>query len=463
LLLPAVLLCLSAPAQGAELTLKSCGWYDLGRIMQSSDTIRPLPNYNGNWLESYGAHFTVFSDIGAHWEGAVGIGGFQIHTAQGSTQEVRQTKKKFIPLVTQARLSYLASKEEHNPFRLTFGYFPYLYNLDIRNLGAYLTRVPVYPGLLFSGFESKDIDPDLANTLGLWTRFRFSQFTWDVLIKSETDLPPWFDLSGITVVKYNLGGLLQLGAGANFYRFIALKKDLTDLNDYNPIWPGAVTHPNDWDYGYIDTLSVDSVSGTAVLDTVMFTHRGIKLNAFFSFDPKPLLGLESLGKSDLKVYTEAAIIGVADQVPVYTNLMERVPVVVGFNLPVFNLLDQLTIEVEWYGAKYKNDYQRLLDNVSPVPVNMGLSSYARDADSLGRWTEDSTVVLKDPFNVNNLTDDNWKWSIYARKTVATHIRFSLQIANDHFRPNRYADAGQRETAFSTFWDYYIKFRMGYLF
>ncbi len=454
---------LSVHVYADGLMLKSKGWYDIGRIMASTDSIRPLPNYNGNWLESFGAHFTVFSDIGQHWEGAMGIGGFQTHTAQSSVKKVMQTKKVFIPIVTQAQFTYRYDKKSDTPFQLSLGYFPYIYNPHIQNLGAYLLRGPVYPGLLYSEFESHDIDPSLANTLGAWSRFRFHQFTWDVLLKSETDLPPAFDLSVISVLNYKFGEIFHMGAGINLHRAFAAKKGLTDLDTFNPISPNAVNHPYDWDYGFIDTVAFDSNTGTATLDTTRFTHRGIKLMGMFFFDPKPLFSSEIFGKKDLQFYVEAAIIGIKDQAPVYTEIKERMPFVVGFTLPTFNVFDQVTLEIEWYGAKFKNDLARIKSTTSPVPVNMGFSGYNRNADSLGRWTEDSTVLLTDPFDVTNLTKDDWKWSLYMSKTLQEHVNLSFQIANDHFRPNSHANSGPRETAFSKLSDYYIKFRTGYTF
>jgi len=68
----------------------------------------------------------------------------------------------------------------------------------------------------------------------------------------------------------------------------------------------------------------------------------------------------------------------------------------------------------------------------------------------------------------NLTADDWKWSINAEKTVAGHVRFTGQVANDHFVPRPIRGGLITENSglsqvFSSTKDWYIMGRVGYFF
>jgi hypothetical protein len=83
----------------------------------------------------------------------------------------------------------------------------------------------------------------------------------------------------------------------------------------------------------------------------------------------------------------------------------------------FNLktgLDVLTFELEYYGCPYPNSYENLL----------------------GAGVHQGYPVPDDDNNrpVNYAKDDNWKWSVYAKKTFFDgHLGCIVQIARDHSR------------------------------
>ena len=105
-----------------------------------------------------------------------------------------------------------------------------------------------------------------------------------------------------------------------------------------------------------------------------------------SLDFGSLLPEGILGPEDLRVYAEAAVLGVENQDYFYENLSERVPIMFGINLPVFHVLDVLSFQMEYYGTPYNNfgAYNNL---------------------SLPQWTDNQLRVYR----------DDWKWSVYARK------------------------------------------------
>ena len=57
------------------------------------------------------------------------------------------------------------------------------------------------------------------------------------------------------------------------------------------------------------------------------------------FDFKKFFNTNIFGDQDLKLYCEAAILGVKDYKLYYNNLVQRIPVMVGFNVPAFKILD----------------------------------------------------------------------------------------------------------------------------
>src|SRR5262245_51563486 len=93
-----------------KLTLSAKGWYQAGYIGKSSDTLGGTYYYDHNYINSPGAQFTILSDIGEHWQGAMGFGGNEIQSPQGrpSNAQSRPTFNEvgFRYYVTQAKLSY---------------------------------------------------------------------------------------------------------------------------------------------------------------------------------------------------------------------------------------------------------------------------------------------------------------------------------------------------------------------
>lgn len=169
--IPLILLCLNQSVRGEDGTkifLNGSGWYQFGKIMHSTDTVERALNLNDNWSQNSGAQFTVTADIDEHWQGAMGLGGMPFHNAQGRPTENKNLITGFAPYITEARFSYsMGAWGQFSPLLVHAGLFPYQYNRDTRNLGSYLFRGPVYPGVLISEFESKSLDTTVGNLLGL--------------------------------------------------------------------------------------------------------------------------------------------------------------------------------------------------------------------------------------------------------------------------------------------------------
>jgi hypothetical protein len=486
-----VVLALAAVVPAADgtpaLRIRGKAWTETGGIMHSTDTlIRSVTqsiDLDGNRMQGIGGQFTAFADLGENLEAAIGFGGYQVyHTLGGKAAEIN-AMGGFRNYITEARLTWSPGAAGRAPFSLTIGNFAYSYNPHVHNLGLYLLRGSVYPGFLVSGFDNIHTDPTRGNVVGAQMRHSTGNFTQDIILSQERELPPTLDWSLAYIAKYRPFPALEVGAGVNFYHILPADKGLTTLSrDEFPTLYGqdivtasdSTHHP--YDFWYVEITP----SG----DTVRYTHQGVKLMGMFALDLKRWIGAGRMSPGDMVLYGEAAVIGVKDYGTVYDNVLERIPFMIGFNIPTGGLLDRLSVEGEWYGARYRMDYSKLgsfnslynrnfnppiPDRQPPIPSPIPVSyrDYKVDANGVTRDGngEDITGTDQDLYNV---TGDNLKWSLLAEKSVVGRVRFTGQVANDHFvpRPSRTsgnAEGGGLTEAFNSLKDWYFMVRVGYYF
>jgi hypothetical protein len=294
-----------------------------------------------------------------------------------------------------------------SPFlQFTFGYFPFKYNPDARDLGEYLYRSGTYPAYLVN-----DFDFPLARLAGVKiSNNLFGMLHQDLLLTVETDKPPFFDLNAGYLVNVDCWKILQIGAGGMYRSLWAANSDLTMTKDNSNM--------------YIKN-AVQQQDGSFTGDTGYYTFSGLKLMARISFDPKRLLypGAEEygpFGKEDLKLYGEAALLGVKDYPASvvgsnpygYDTLKNKMPVMLGVNLPAFKILDVFTAEIEWYGCTYPNNFEYKGEPyILPVPCPPNA-----------------------PLDQRNYAEvDNWKWCVYAKRNFSNGLFVVGQIACDHVR------------------------------
>lgn len=289
-----------------------------------------------------------------------------------------------------------------NPvFQIGFGIFPYKYNEDARNLGEYLFRSTAYPAVVFGGFENA-----FRSLAGLRASLRKKNLHVDLIANMETDVQPFHDVSLAAVADYDIANVVKVGAGVQFYHLISVNEDVTTPH-----------RPDQYDLnGYIEANG----------DTAYYTHRGVKLMGRLRFDPKRIFVREGddfgiWGKEDFKIYGEIAVLGAKnypDQVDTmgdgsprdpyigYDDITKKMPIMFGINIPTTKWgLDVLAVEAEWFGIPYANDPFRVIVNVYPRP-----EPYAED---------------------KIYTNDNWKWTIYAKRHIGEHFFVTLMFARDH--------------------------------
>jgi hypothetical protein len=415
-------------AQPSNLKLGGAGWFQYGRIEKSSDTLENR-NYNGSGLLASGAQALVEVDINDKLEIQVGLGVASYHNVSGSKTVQGGYAPMFVsPYLAQAQLKYTAFKEEASELVLRGGLFDYDYATENQNLGLYLLRGPLRPGYVLSGFETKHVLP-VANTFGAQIHYLRGGWSNDLLMTFETEFNPYYDISFAYVTSYQFGRLLRVGAGGNYYHAIPITDNIT----HNKRWI------------YVDTLTQD---------TTRISFAGIKLMGNFSLDLKALFSDDGpFGPEDLKLYGEVALFGLENTKAyqeIYGSYAKRMPVMMGFNLPAMGHLDRLAFEIEWYGAEFKDDlggYNHTASNTpSPLPYSLSPGGYAAD----------------------KFTRDNVKWSLYGSRTFAKHVKVSLQVANDHYRPGVFTGYGDNAPAGSqvltvTPSDWYWMSKIAYFF
>lgn len=427
-----------APAQAQqEITFSGGGSIGFGRIQKSSDTFSV--DYNGNFMRSMGAQFLMKAKFGGNLQLSAGLGAVERHFLAGRiTNSGGRTPFVISPYLVNANFLYSFRDAEDSKLQLTGGYFPFSYNPDVKNLGLYLTRGPVYPGFLISGFETKHTAP-VANHLGFRLQHTAGGFEQNLIINSETEFYPLFDVSPIYTAAYSFGKVFRIGAGVNLYHLLPMDRRLTSPDTFD--FFGSDINPLDKDpysrsWIYVDTLAQD---------TTFLSFAGTKVMANASFDPKALFGTGPLGPNDLKLYAEVAVIGLdMDKAhkAVYGGYGERMPIMVGFNLPAFKLLDVLALEVEMYRAKFLDDLSRYQATtgavVSPLPK----------VNRTGR----------------DLTKDDLKWSLYGSRKFG-QVRLAVQAANDHSRPGGqlFSPANEWQSFFADPKDWYWMTKIAFSF
>jgi hypothetical protein len=438
------------------------------------------------FLSYIGVNLTQEVVVDRRMELKVGVGGVFFYSFPNKRGYAAAQGTKFGPGVSQAQALYKFGDEEAPWGALRLGYFPYKYDPDAKNLGEYLFRSMPYPALVTTGGWSIT---DNAQVRAQGLAFTLNQFQGrlkhDFILMSERDFRPQGDFSPAYVFQADLGPF-QLGGGASFHHFLPIDAKLSKTDPSNAgkdlvlkykSFPAFLAGQNQYTAMADDTVrhadgrqliaTVTDMDGVVAEnprlqlnsktnqvtdtvthmvytpDTVYYNTQGIKLMARASFDIQKIAPIPFLGPQDLKIYGEVALLGWENQPGYYENRWERVPLMLGFNLPAFKLLDLLALEVEYFPNPMDDDMEQMISkgNYNPIPYGSGLLFPSKDHR------------------------DDWKWSVYASKQVLTGFSLRAQIANDHFRapqitPNQHLFASIPATRMPSNWYYVVTLNFG---
>jgi len=314
-------------------------------------------------------------------------------------------------LIHRADLEYSFLSNENSSLNFQFGYFPFKYNPQARNLGEYLFRSGIYPNYIVNEFyfaQSRLLGANLEGALkGTAANLRANLF-----LTSEVTYPVQdFSLAGLVNAGV-LNNAFELGAGIQLQRLISVDPKRTTPHNLN-----------------------NSIVDTITNDTSYYTYTGTKLMGRICFDIKKIIPMMTfLGDEDLKIYGEGAILGISNYGIFYDNISERMPLMFGFDIPAFKILDVLALEFEYYTNPYFNN------NRNQVYANN--DNYKPATPYLLPDQENDSQGGHGPTSVK---DHRWKWSIFAQKKIGRNLQLVAQAARDH---SRFQDPMIRQTYFT---------------
>ena len=305
---------------------------------------------------------------------------------------------------TYARLALRQTLSDARSF-LTIGYFPFNYAPETQDIGAYLFKTGTYPGFIISGS-------------GEWRLTGFHLQTkipemlqHNLFFTAEMDYPPIYDMSLTYLAKLEKEHF-NASAGVMLDRVIQARARKTSPKEGSGPTKLATS-------AYYDTR------GNAVLDengdTTWYTKAGVKLMLRGCFDFKKFISSARLGDNDLKLYAEAALLGVKSYPGYYDKISERIPAMLGLNLPTFKVLDLLAVEAEYYKSPWRNNPNNT--DLAPTPYN----SFEFNTE-----TQTFRMLSPDLGAGEKGKDDNIKWAVTAKKSISRFM-IEARVASDHFR------------------------------
>jgi hypothetical protein len=395
----------------SRLTIK--GFVDFGHLVNGYNHYAPddLGKKIG-WLSLNRANVLAIQDFtSGNFDASVGLSGLVWWPyGQGKSANISERVMQVKPMVPVARARWKFGDPEGTQTSLQVGTFSYKYNPDAKNLGEYLYRSGTYPGMLFTGEGWL-----LMNRAGNYSHgalLSVSQMggalKHNLSLFMETVYYPVGDLSPGYDVSY-ASKWFELGGGAVWNHGLAIRpsklapKELS--NTYMEIRGKTALGADTVVKGRADQISApDAPTDTSL---TYWTIQGVKLMGRAALNLGHLLPEDLRGPEDLRIFVEAALLGIKDYPLYYEEKSERIPVMFGLNLPTFKLLDVFTVQGEYYKSPY-SDATKFVREALPI------------------W-QTGTI------DTSMADDDNFKWSLYARKAVTKSFSVYAQAASDHFR------------------------------
>jgi len=421
------------------LAVHGASWAGIGRIENSEYTEGSSTDYNDNWLQQSGVVLGLNSRINEEWTVNFGLGAAYVHLPRGSKGAANLWYPFWVAFVPELNFTYsrTAWPWEESRFNFTFGKFAYSYNHDSKNLGNYLLNGYVYPNILVSAQGSLAQAP--KSPTGAMIGWGHKSFQNDLLLLTETDYAPLYDLSLADVFSFNVAPGMKLGGGINFSRFYqqagsdCVPSELGQ-NSRNSKGEGCQVFVPDAN-GEIYVLDANGIPTDSIREKVDVPRSGIKLMGQISFDPKQWIG-EGIpfGKNDLVLYSEIAILGLQDYPVYYNDIKRRIPIMVGFNFPTFGLFN-LSAEVEYFASKNSSNSLNAESGATAPFIQQGVNT--------GR--------------------DDWKYSVNASVVLLGSVEISGMVANDHIRLGGTHNVANGLEALNTLQDWYWTTKVAYFF
>ena len=424
-------MCQGGDSSAVQLKLTPSGFasMEFGEIVRGGFNKKTLKNMDNTWMKQIISGLSIDAAFSARSSLTIGLEMQMYNDFPISiTLKPEYRYLYFYPYLSQAEFAHAFGNVANPYLKLSLGYFPFKYNSDVRNLGEYLFRTGTYPQYIYNNFDFPE-----ARLLGIHGSYTpMKNLKIDAILSSNLQWYAVGDWNLAVLASEKIGGFIELGAGVSLNSIISQDSMLTTPHD-----PATVYHIT-----YNET--------TRKGDSSFYSFKGTKLMGRFSIDPKAFFLNDIFGKEDLKVYGEAAILGLQDyprNLPGgirYDKILERIPIMAGFTIPVFKFLDVVGVEVERFNCPYPNDVGAITEQGLPIP---------------GKPGEDGRTNFRD-----SLDYSKWKWSVYATKSIAKNYTATLQVASDHLRPLAVNDQNidfEEAFHFTNQWYYMLKLTAGF--
>ncbi len=467
------------------------GFVDAGQIIQGSlindDGSGAPKRQDRTFLSRDGVALTYSGVLNENLHMNIGVGGLFWKPIPETTPVSRI---QFGPGISEASAQYDFSPR----LNLKFGFFGYDYNPDAKNLGEYLLRSEAYPTIIHTAgpggwvwmneYKYKSMGAKLS-----WDLLD-GALRQDFLIFSEFWEAPFFDFSPSYVATAKIGKALEIGGGFSLHRWIPIKPSVTTPTtaanayvevDSFPAFPainddtllfihqlafsgGTLKGMGNQIGTYADSFGtplatkMTDAQGRMIYvltsngDTLRpkvstaLTFKAIKVMARASLNLGGLLSMEEKNSGSFKLFTEVAVLGIENQPYFYDKIQQRIPVMLGADIPTFGLLNLLCLQMEYFKNPYPDNTYQQFTNSLPQPAFPG------DNPALYESNKQSGLYGK----------DDTKWSVFIQKTLFTGLDLFIQAANDHFRVQD--NLGQPSfapvTRQKSDWYYMLRFQWG---
>ncbi len=402
--------------------------FDAGQIIHSN-----YPEvHDGQMLQSTSLSITQGINVNERLNLAVGVGGLFFYTIPNVFGLSYQRAIKFGTTVTKAMGSVKLGALDDPLGKFNFGIIPFKYNPDAKNLGEFLLRDEAYPTVMVSGGLST-INSAGFQMEGAELRLHTGPITHDLVIYTERGIEPTGDLTPAYVFAYKPHPAIEIGGGVAFAHLVSFKPSSTTPK--GPLLSPVISSAS----GEVVGQPMNRYKGDTVVTNLNetgysnYTFQAIKVMARASLNLQSIFQSELLGEDDLKLYTEAAILGVKDYPYYYTSMMARTPIMAGFNFPTFKLLDKLSLEVEYLKLQFPNsNYWSYATDAVPVPgiFPSGGQSY-HDLLYGGVSANDGSIIK--PYDKSSMSHRSFKWSFYLQRKVVPGLTLYAQAASDYMR------------------------------
>ena len=405
-------------------------YIDVGQVVDGAvDEKGNNPDGQMRYLQHTAVYLNQTTTINDRLDVKVGVGGLFFYGYPYSGAAPSRVIK-FGPGVGQAQGIYKFGDLQAPSWIVQFGFFPYKYNPDAKNLGEYLMRSGTYPGYEVTGGWST-INSALYMASGLRVRGNFldGKLGADLNFFIERDIEPQHDLSPSLVLSYKPVPMLEVGAGVEAAHLFA-------------VFPSKIKSIS---YGYMGDSAYYTDPGDPTASR--WTFQGTKVMGRASVNFGSLLNNPWIGKEGLKLYAEAAILGVKDYPYYYDDIAKRIPVMVGLNLPTLNFFDVIAFEYEHRDWNFQNHIGSVIDG-EPI------------------WGSQDQVPggTYDPKHPPEpVRAQGTKWSFYAKKELMKGVSLYTQVASDYLRGidyQLYFFSNETITARPSQWYYLFRLEFG---